>query len=191
MKKLKDSSEILEAAGILDDLSVKAPGSRMNFSRPRPNRAQPSVQGASPARQPAPPRGAAAPSPAPPEGEFRGDRLESVLYAMCRRGGFIGALIADNDGLPLAVYNSPIQDEALGAFATILGAALEKAGRLLGQTEANNISVDINYTDKVVLRKFLIREATSFLLIICPQEVDERGEIELSIDQIITILQTQ
>ena len=125
---------------------------------------------------------------APEEGIYRGDKLANALYAMCTRGGFSGALIVDDNGLPLAVHKSPVPEEAIGAFAMVLGAALAKAGRLLGQYNADNISIDINYTDKIVLRRFLIGETPGYLLVICPQEVDERGEVELSIDQIVQIM---
>lgn len=124
------------------------------------------------------------------EGMYRGDKLANALYAMCTRGGFSGALIVDDNGLPLAVHNSPVPEEAIGAFAMVLGASLTKAGRLLGQHEADNVSIDINYTDKIVLRRFMIGETPGYLLVICPQEVDERGEVELSIDQIVQILKS-
>ncbi|MEW5734805.1 MAG: hypothetical protein AB1921_08115 [Thermodesulfobacteriota bacterium] len=130
----------------------------------------------------------AAAEPVPGEGIYRGDKLANALYAMCKRGGFNGALIVDDNGLPLAVHNSPVPEEAIGAFAMVLGAALSKSGKLLGQHNADNISIDINYTDKIVLRRFMIGETPGYLLVICGQEVDERGEVELSIDQIVQIL---
>ncbi|SHI82123.1 hypothetical protein SAMN02745216_00597 [Desulfatibacillum alkenivorans DSM 16219] len=189
MKTLKDSSEIQEAARILDELAGPAA-----WSPPRtPGFMRRSAPQPAPAPRQAPPRPSApaAPTqlpPPPPEGETRGARLENVLYAMCKRGGFKGAVIADDDGLPLAVFNSPVQEEAISAFTIVLGDALSKAAKLLDQHDANNISMDINYTDKVVLRRFFINEIPSYLMVICSQEVDERGEIELSIDQVAGIL---
>lgn len=119
---------------------------------------------------------------------FRGDRLEKALQVMCKRGDFTGAVIADFSGLPIAVYNSPVGTNALAAFTSVLGTALEKAARLLDQHEADNISMDINYADKVVLRRFNVEGLQYYLMVICPQNVDERSEIELSLEQIISIL---
>lgn len=118
----------------------------------------------------------------------RGDRIENALEVLCRRGGFKGAVIADTGGLPLAVYNSPVGANALAAFTSVLGSALEKAGHLLEQHGADNISMDINYADKVVLRRFSVEGFQYYLMIICPQNIDERSEIELSLEQMIAIL---
>jgi len=120
---------------------------------------------------------------------FRGDQLESILYGMCKRGGFSCAVVADRQGLTLGVYNSPVDMEILAAFTTVLGEAISKAGRFLDQHEANNISLDINYADKAVVRQFTLAENPYFIMIICPQNVDERSEVELSLDQIVTLLQ--
>jgi hypothetical protein len=120
---------------------------------------------------------------------FRGDQLESILYGMCKRGGFSCAVVADRQGLTLGGYNSPVDMEILAAFTTVLGEAISKAGRFLDQHEANNISLDINYADKAVVRQFTLAENTYFIMIICPQNVDERSEVELSLDQIVILLQ--
>jgi len=103
---------------------------------------------------------------------------------MCKRGSFEGAVIADADGLPLAVFNSPAEDHVLAAYASILGESLEKAESFLHQSEANNISMDINNLDKIVLRRFKLREVNFYLLIIASQNIDERAEIELAISEI-------
>lgn len=134
------------------------------------------------------------PPPAPepfdemPQLPYRGDRLEYILASLCRRGGLIGAVVADGKGLPLAEFNSPVGGENLAAFTSVLGNALERAGDLLGEHGANVISMDINYTDKVVLRSFNVEEELCFLLVICSQALDERAEVELSIEQITAIL---
>lgn len=122
---------------------------------------------------------------------FRGDQLENILYAMCKRGGFSSAVVADDQGLTLGVYNSPVEPDVLAAFTIILGEAIGKAGRFLDQHEANNISLDINYADKTVVRRFFLADQPYFIMIICPQNTDERAEIELSLDQIIKLLQRQ
>jgi hypothetical protein len=125
---------------------------------------------------------------APEESAYRGDRLENTLAAMCKRGEFSSAVIADNSGLPLAAYNTPDKSDEIAAFATILGETLVKASTMLDQPNANNVSLDINYSDKAVLRRFMINEAPYYLFIICPQEMDERSEVELSVKQISSIL---
>ncbi len=190
MKTLQDSSEIQEAIEIfkalIADSAVVAPVIRRKketvpIAAPQPV-IQPSMKHSDPVI-----REVRAESQDQP-GEYRGDRLENTLYTMCQRGGFQGAVLADDNGLPLAVYNSPVEDEAIAAFTTVLGDALEIAGKLLKQHDANNISMDINYTEKAVLRRFMISESPYFIMTICPQEVDERAEVELSIDQVTSIL---
>lgn len=123
-----------------------------------------------------------------PRLEYRGDRLEYILSSMCRRGGLSGAVIADTQGLPLADFNSPVGGDTLAAFTSVLGNALERAGTLLGESGAELISMDINYTEKIVLRRFPIEGEHYFFLVICPQELDERTEVELSIEQITAVL---
>ncbi len=189
MKTLKDSFEVREAAKLFDELlaqsAVVAPAAP---KRKIPGRRVYTSESSSPAIKKAP-----LPEPIEVEEEgaeqmYRGDRLENALYAMCKRGGFRGSVIVDSDGLPLAVYNSPVEEETLAAVTTVLGAALGQAGQLLNQTGANTISMDIDYVDKVVIRRFSINDLPYFLLTICPQEVDERAEVELSIDKVASIL---
>lgn len=112
------------------------------------------------------------------------DPLQKILAVMCRRGSFEGAVIADPDGLPVAVFNSPAEEQVLAAYASILGESLEKAESFLQQSEANNISMDINNLDKIVLRRFKLREVNYYLMIIAPQNIDERAEVELAISEI-------
>jgi len=122
------------------------------------------------------------------EGEFRGDRLENLLIAMCRRGGFSGAVVSDGTGLPLAVHNSPVDSDRIAAFTSILGDALAKAGLFLEQHGAEYISMDINLVDKVVVRRFSYDGMEMYLLVLCSQAMDERAEVEMSIEQIVSIL---
>ena len=114
--------------------------------------------------------------------------LERALQGMCKRGGFQGAVIADFDGLPIAVYNSPVNDEILAAYSTVLGESLEKATIFLNQPDANNISIDINILDKIVLRKFVLNDLSYYIMVIARQDIDERAEVELLINQVIKIL---
>lgn len=138
------------------------------------------------------PQAVVAPAPGEPTSPgasaTRSDQLEHVLTLLCQRGGFTGAIIADAHGLQLAGFNTPLRGDALAAFTTVLGGAIEKAATLLQEHDANNISLDINYTDKLVLRRFRIGELAAYLMILCPQHVDERSEIELSIDEVIRVL---
>lgn len=115
--------------------------------------------------------------------------LEKSLSGMCRRGGFHGAVIADLDGLPVAVFNSPVNEAIMAAYSSILGESLEKAASLLNQPDANNISLDINILDKIVLRKFIPDKIPYYLMVISPQNIDERAEIEIVINQVSQILQ--
>ncbi len=121
-----------------------------------------------------------------PEG---GNVLERSLSGMCKRGGFHGAVIADLDGLPIAVFNSPVNEDILAAYSTILGESLEKAASLLNQPDANNLSLDINILDKIVLRKFTPDKTSYYLMVISPQNIDERAEVEIAISQVSRLLQ--
>jgi hypothetical protein len=130
----------------------------------------------------------AEPTAEPAVDSERLDPLEHALLRMCKRGGFHGAVLADFGGLPLAIHNSPVEGDLLAAFTTVMGESLVKAATLLNHTNANNISMDINYVDKIVLREFAVGEAQYFLMIICPQTVDERAEVEVSIAHISEII---
>lgn len=118
----------------------------------------------------------------------RGERLDNALEALCRRGGFSGAVIADTLGLPVGVFNSPVSQDAIAAFTSVLGNAIDKAGHILNLHNADNISMDVNYTDKMVLRRFNVGDRLYFMMVICAQSIDERSEVELSLDQIIMML---
>ncbi len=187
MKKV--SSEIQEASKIFDELiaqsAVIAPAPD---ARKRPGRALQKTLPKAPSRKRPPVADTAVIEIEDSDQMYRGDRLENTLFAMCKRGGFVGSVLVDSGGLPLAVYNSPVEEQTIAAYTMVLGDALEKAGKILEQSDANTISMDINYIDKAVIRRFLINELPYFLMVICPQEVDERAEVELSIDKITSIL---
>lgn len=177
MKKLWDSSEIQEAALLFDDLLKES-------------EVVPAVRVIPVDRVATPKPPVIIPIPEREKGRrvYRGDRLEDTLVSMCKRGQFHGSVLADDSGLPLAIYNSPVQGEILAAFTSVLGKSLSESSRLLDQPNANNISMDINFLDKIVLRKFVVNEKPYFIMIISPQQVDERSELELSINLISTIL---
>ncbi len=119
---------------------------------------------------------------------YRAERVRQLLADMCKRGGFSGALLADRSGLALAEFNSPLDVDALAAFASVIGGVLEQAEKLLGKRDANNLALDINYVEKIVVRKFALAQQPAFLLLVCPQSIDERREVELSIDLIAAVL---
>lgn len=119
---------------------------------------------------------------------YRAERVRQLLADMCKRGGFSGAVLADRSGLALAEFNSPLDVDALAAFASVVGGVLEQAEKLLGKRDANNLALDINYVEKIVVRKFTLAQQPAFLLLVCPQSIDERSEVELSIDLIAAVL---
>lgn len=136
-------------------------------------------------RDPTPPR--ERPS-RPASGAYRSDQMGDILRNMCKRGGFSGAVVADRGGLPVADFNCPVEIDVMAALGSVLGSSLEQAAELLQRPEANNLSVDINYVDKIVLRTFRFESLPYHLLVICPQAIDERSEVELSIEQIQSVL---
>jgi len=77
------------------------------------------------------PADAAAPAPAPPPATHAG-RIEQALDRACRALGASGGLVADADGLALAVLRSALPGEAAPVTAAILGAALAQAHQVLG-----------------------------------------------------------
>ncbi len=122
------------------------------------------------------------------DSEYIGDQLELLLSNLCQQSGFQTAIVADDQGLPIGGYNPPIDVDRLAAFTSVLSMAIDKTPYFFNNSEANNISIDISYLDKVVVRKFLIDDIPFLLLIICPQEIDERAYIELFSDQITSLL---
>lgn len=172
-----DSAAIGEAAGEVEHLAPTLPRATHDSTEAGVSQLPASA-----------PKGAGFPPEVMPTFTYRGERLEYILSSMCRRGGLSGAVVADGKGLPLADFNSPVAGEILAAFTSVLGSALERAGQLLGESGAELISMDINYTDKVVLRRFTVAAEPYFLMVICSQELDERTELELSIEQLMAAL---
>lgn len=203
--KTPASSELEVAAALLAEL--REAGLLLTSRRPAlaaASSAAAAAVTASPPPAPGPPRPAALPSrppevavrslpsaaPAPAGGPplYRADRIRQLLANLCKRGGFSAAMLADRSGLALAEFNSPFELDSLAAFASVAGEALEQAGKLLGKRDANNLSLDINYVEKIVVRRFLLAQQPAFLLLVCPQSIDERSEVELSIDLIVAVL---
>ncbi|PIE60710.1 MAG: hypothetical protein CSA31_00750 [Desulfobulbus propionicus] len=123
------------------------------------------------------------------ESTFTSDKLEKLLENLCRQSGFQSAVVADEKGLPLGGINTPASIDILAALSAMLGGVLDRVPHFLDQYESGNISLDINYVDKVVVQKFPIDEEHFYLLIICSQDIDERAYIELFSEQISKILQ--
>ena len=122
------------------------------------------------------------------ETDFHGGVLENILRNMCDNSQMHGAVIADEMGFPLANYKNPVATEALAAFTSVLDESLQKACSLLELESANNISMEINESDKLVLRKFDVLGSTYFLLVVCPLETEPFGEMALAVAKIRTIL---
>ena len=120
---------------------------------------------------------------------FRSDKLVFALESMCRRGDFLGAIIADENGFPLADFNSPVSVDQMAAYTGVLGDSMIKGRHFLSEEAVNNISMDINYTDKIVLRRFSGQGQHFHLLVICPQDVDERSEMELTVEELQTMIE--
>jgi hypothetical protein len=114
------------------------------------------------------------------------DLYEDILGSMCSKGNSYGAVVADKMGLPLASYQSPLSVDSLAAYTTVLGDSIDKANVILDQPNANNISLDINDTDKFVMRKFRVLDNTYYLLVVCPQVSDVLGEMELAVSRIVS-----
>ena len=114
------------------------------------------------------------------------DVYEDILSSLCSKGNSYGAVVADKMGLPLASYQSPLSVDALAAYTTVLGDSIDKAYVILDQPNANNISLDINDTDKFVMRKFKVLDNTYYLLVVCPQVSDVLGEMEIAVSRIVS-----
>jgi hypothetical protein len=185
------SSEIQEAFRLFRSLAAPI------ASAPVP-REVPELRPAPPVAWPAPaPPATAAPAPSPPVVEVpppspeltagtRAERLDRVLDALRRRAGLAAAVVADDSGFPLAVQGTSVEN--LAAFTSVLGEALEKAGRLLGRYAADTISMDVDYEHELVLKRFRIERHTCYLMVLGPQHVDQRSELEVTIGQLVTIL---
>lgn len=120
------------------------------------------------------------------EAGLHSDLYEDILGSMCSKGNSYGAVVADKMGLPLASYQSPLSVDSLAAYTTVLGDSIDKANVILDQPNANNISLDINDTDKFVMRKFRVLDNTYYLLVVCPQVSDVLGEMELAVSRIVS-----
>ena len=126
--------------------------------------------------------------PAPENVSTRQERLDSVLQTSCLRGGFSSLALCDAAGLPLAVQSDTMNDDRLAGLTAVLGEALERVCRLWDGPAPETMSIDIDYSDKLVFRIFRVDDRGYALLGICPQERDERGEMELTVGEVTGII---
>lgn len=118
----------------------------------------------------------------------RGDRLRQTLERLCARAHLRGAAVADAHGLPLASHDFPYSVDAIGALASVMGEAMAKVQSVTRDGEAVSVAIDIGFADKLVARRFGSEDETYFILAVCPQDLDERGELELSIEEIRSVV---
>jgi hypothetical protein len=210
---LSDSSEIQEAVRLFREMAVPdAPSAAgavtvapLSLAWPTPSVSPlpgsvvsnlPGSRLAAPASAPASPPpavhappGKVAPPALPDSPDLpRAERLERLLTNLCRRADLAVAVAADETGLPLAIHGSTVPAESLAAFTSVLGEALRKAARFLGRSGADYISMDVDYENKIALKSFRLDGRLFSLLVVCSQTVDERSELELSIQQLVTVL---
>jgi chromosome partitioning protein len=120
--------------------------------------------------------------------QLEDDFYSNLLKELCEKSEYYGAVVADEMGFPLSAYNCPGSIDTLAAFTSVLGDSLAKAENILELEGANNITLEINESDKVALRRFNALNSTYFLLVLCPQAAVFPGLVELTISEIITKL---
>ncbi len=192
------SSELQEAFRLFRDLAPESAPAPVESAPPVPARVAEKATPSSPSVSPFTKLMASPPlqpvhaprSPAVMKitGETRAERLEFVLDALCLRASLAGAVLADDSGLPLAAHGRSVATENLAAFTSVLGEALEKAGRFLGHFAADYISMDVDYEHKLVLKRFLLEGSPYYLVVLGPQNVDERSELEVSVGHVLSVL---
>jgi hypothetical protein len=121
-------------------------------------------------------------------GRFREVKLDRAIAALCDRAGFSSAAVVDERGLPIAVRSTAFPADNLAAFTAILGDALVRAAGVLGKGAPTSLSVDVDYTSKAFVRRFVVRDLPYLLVVFCPQDVDAQPEIELAIEPLAAIL---
>jgi predicted regulator of Ras-like GTPase activity (Roadblock/LC7/MglB family) len=118
-------------------------------------------------------------------GGLRAERLDPILLAMCERGGFSGAVLADSAGLPVAVYPGALAADRLAAASAVLAEALVAVSQELGEIPGGHLTIDIDHRDKLVLHRFPFGQRQYFLLTVTRQVANERGEMERAVRQIL------
>jgi hypothetical protein len=106
------------------------------------------------------------------------------LRELCGNCGCLGAVVADEMGLPLAEHQSPFGADVLSTYGSVLGEALVSADSILKMSEANNVVMDLNDDEKLVMRRFPIVDNNYFLLAVCQQDAEVLGELEYAANRI-------
>jgi hypothetical protein len=123
-----------------------------------------------------------------PDFAFKSDKLDNILSHMCKSGNLSSAILADAKGLAIAAYNNPVKSEIMAAFTGVLGDSFKKAEELLSEKNGDNISMDINRTNRLTLKKFKTISTEYYLLVICPQDTDEKKILETAVARLSEIL---
>lgn len=118
----------------------------------------------------------------------KGTKIEDSLVAICERGGFFGAVVAEMSELPVAVFRSHPGHQAVAAFLNAYSQMLPEAMSILRAARTFGYSLAINERDKAVVRRFDVNDIPHYLMVFCPKMTDERVEIESSISHIISII---
>lgn len=185
MKTLKDSSEIHEAARLFHELSK--PASLSPVLQLAPDDEGDASFGATPSHW-------LRMSTIIGDDSYvagkkpKGKKLEENLVAMCERGKFIGAVVAEESRLPCAVFHSPLSHLAVAGLFKVLSETLPQAMALLKESGTTCVSTRLSESDKAVARRFTVNDVPFYLMVFCPKETDERIEVESSISNIISIL---
>jgi hypothetical protein len=114
---------------------------------------------------------------APLDPGTRAGRMEAILRGLCGRPGVRGALLADSSGLAMAIHGGPFPAERLAAFSTMLGSALDGAGRLLDSRGADRISLRLSEAETALLARFPCEGLLFHLLVLCLPAVAERVDV--------------
>lgn len=125
---------------------------------------------------------------APPQFATRQEKLDAVLQTACERGGFSGAALADTSGMLFSAVSAPLDAGALSAMAAVLADALERVAKLGVSYVPETISLDVGFSDKLVMRTFAAGSTSLCLLVFCPAEVDAGSELELTVGAVSAIL---
>lgn len=114
--------------------------------------------------------------------------LEDILADLCRRGGFSGAMIADDMGLPVAVSHLRQNQDALAALATVMGESLKQADAILDLKEAETLSLWMSKDEKIILRSFTAQESKLYLLVFAPTNAEPASLLNKAVSIITAAL---
>jgi len=127
---------------------------------------------------PAPSAASLAREPVPPEDAgTRSGRMGAILRGLCGRPGVRGALVADADGLAVASHGGSLSPEQLAACSSLLGSALDDAGRVLESRPAERISLRLSDAETALLTRFTAEGLRFHLLVLCAPSAAERLEL--------------